>query len=186
VSEVSPPTLETERLLLRPFTEDDAEALHEAVYSNADVMRYMPGGIPRTLSQTQNVVDFFINHWELNGYGAWAVIQKSDQRFIGQCGLGFVSELQDVEVLYALAKDTWGHGLATEAAHASLRYGFSELQPGKIIALAAKENKASRRVMEKLGMTYRREVKLWKMKLAQYVLPRVEFYAGDVVYAIHE
>ncbi len=180
------PTLETARLMLRPFTEEDAEALHAAVYGDADVMRYMPGGIPRTLAQTQNVVDFFISHWTLNGYGAWAVIQKSDQRFIGQCGLNFVAELQDVEVLYALAKDTWGQGLATEAAHASMRYGFNKLALGKIIALAAKDNKASRRVMEKLGMTYRREVKLWKMKLAQYVLPRTEFYAGDVVYAIHE
>ena len=146
--------LETAHLLLRPFTADDAPLLHQAVYGNAAVMRYLPGGVPRTLEQTQQVIEFFTNHYQQHGFGAWVLVHQADGQFIGQCGLNRLPDDGEVEVFYAIAEPYWGQGLTTEAAEAVLGYGFERAALERIIALAVPENIASRRVMEKLGMRY--------------------------------
>lgn len=164
------PTIETDRLLLRPFTLEDAPALHEAVFGDEDVMLFLPPGIPGTLAKTQRVIDYYNDHWEQKGYGVFAVIHRADDRLIGQCGLNFVPEVQQTEVLYAIDKAYWGKELALEGARAVCRYGFYAKALTKIMALAAAENARSLRVIEKLGMDYRRDIKLWKMKLRMYMV----------------
>lgn len=178
-------TLETARLILRPVQEDDAAALQRAVYGDNDVLTYMPGsGLARTLHQTQNIVDYFVDHWERFNYGVWAVTENATMEVIGQCGLNFTPDLQETEVLYALAKSRWGEGYATEAAHAALRYGFDKLPLDKIVALVAHENSASIHVLEKLGMSYQKDVKLLKMKLQVYQIMRQHFKTGNAPYRV--
>jgi ribosomal-protein-alanine N-acetyltransferase len=174
-----PPTIETDRLLLRPFTLDDAEALHSAIFSDPDVMEFMPGGIPRAVKQTERVIEYYIDHWQQRDYGVWAVVHKEDDKLIGQAGLNFIDEISQTEVLYAFAKPYWAQGLATEAARASCRYAYrSDIGITKVIALVHPDNTYSKKVIDKLGMEYRREVKLWRMKLLMYVSTALTFQSG--------
>lgn len=177
-------TLETDRLILRPFEADDAGALHAAVYGDPVVMDFMPGRGPRLVKQVQNLIDYFTDHWDRFGYGAWALTEKDSGTLIGQCGLNYVADLQETEVLFALAQSAWGRGYATEAAHAALRYGFDKHVFDQIIALVAPENTASQRVIEKLHMQYQRNVKLAKMKLQLYQILRQDYKPGGAFFRI--
>ena len=147
-------TLETERLRLRPFTLDDVDDYYERISSDAAVMRYLPGGKPRQRPDSEWVVNYFMRHADLHGFGVWAVEEKDSQMLIGHAGLEYIPGAQDVEVAYTLAKAYWGRGLATEAAATSLSYGFEALNLPEIYGLAFPENVASQNVMRKLGMSY--------------------------------
>jgi ribosomal-protein-alanine N-acetyltransferase len=147
-------TLETERLRLRPFSLDDVDAYYERISSDAAVMRYLPGGKPRQRSDSQWVVGYFVRHAELHGFGVWAVEEKASGLFIGHAGLEYIPGAQEVEIAYTLGRAYWGRGLATEAAKASLRYGFESLNLPEIYGLAFTPNTASQNVMRKLGMVY--------------------------------
>jgi ribosomal-protein-alanine N-acetyltransferase len=181
-----PPTIETDRLLLRPFTLDDTEALHSAVFGDPDAMQFLPGGIPRTLKQTERVIQYYLDHWEQHGYGVWAVIHKDDDRLIGQCGLNFIEEINQTEVLYALAKPYWAQGLATEAARTACRYAYrSDVGITKVAALVHPDNTYSKKVIENLGMDYRRDIKLWSMKLQMYVGTPQTLHSGGSTFILH-
>src|SRR5690348_7482304 len=126
-----PRSIETRRLLLRPFTVEDTEALHTQVFGDPEVMEYLPGGIPRMLKQTERVIEYYTESWNQYGYSVWAMTLKDKGTLIGQCGLNFVDDLHQVEVLYALGKAYWGKGYAFEGAHAAMRYGFHQGGLGK-------------------------------------------------------
>lgn len=179
-------SIETERLILRPFTLDDVDNHHRAVYGDAGVMRYMPGGLPRTREQTERVIAYFMDHWDRHGFGAWAVVEQASGSLIGQCGLNTVPDTHplEVEVLYALAQSAWGQGFATEAARASLRYGFEQVRLDRIIALAAPDNAASRHVMDKLGMKYLGIRPYYHDKLATCEIRRAGFKAEEASYQV--
>ncbi len=164
--------IRTARLLLRPFSPQDAPALHAAVFGDDEAMRYMPPGSAIPLARVQSALEFHLSQWQERGYGVWAVTDPDSGLLMGQCGLSYLPELKRTEVLYALGRAHWGKGYATEAARAAVRYGFGEPGLTRIIALAAPENAASIGVMKKLGMAYRRDVKLWGMKLSMYAVPR--------------
>jgi RimJ/RimL family protein N-acetyltransferase len=163
------PRLDTQRLLLREFIPADLDRLAEML-SNPQVMRFMPGGGPAPRERAAAVLRNSGQEWQERGYGRWAVVPKVEATLIGWCGLGYVPELDEIEVLYLYDQPYWGRGFATEAACASLRYGFETLKLERIIALAVRENVASRRVMEKLGMTYERACHLWELDLVQYAI----------------
>jgi len=126
-----------------PFTPDDEAAYYHAVLSDPDVMRYLPSGLPLPKERTRPILQRFMDFWTQHGFGLWAVIHRADQKLIGHCGLQFIPETTDVEVAYALAKAYWGIGLAPEAAHAALRYGFEQLKLDQIVAVAMPQNAAS-------------------------------------------
>ncbi len=172
------PTLHTPRLTLRPFTPADLDRLAE-ILADPDVMRYMPGGQPMSRERAERNLQFILSHWEQYGYGWWAVLPKADGRLIGWCGLTFVKELDEVEVAYLLDKPYWKQGIASEAAHISLRYAFEELELDRVIALAHVENIASQRVMQKNGMVYEKEIHLWGLDLAYYAITREAFEQGE-------
>ncbi|MBX3064699.1 MAG: GNAT family N-acetyltransferase [Anaerolineae bacterium] len=146
--------LTTERLTLRPFTLDDLQDHHRAVFKDPDVMRYLPGGAPRTIDQSKKSTEYFVKHWAEHGYGLFAVIHRADDRLIGHCGLNVLKEDGSVEIAYAIAKPYWGQGLTTEASQAVVDHGFDVLKIAQIIGLAVPTNIASRRVMEKIGMKF--------------------------------
>ena len=100
------------------------KTIHSLIFADAEVMRYLPKRDLAPRERAERTIAFFNDHWSRCGYGVWAVTDKITGEFIGHCGLNFVPEAEEVEVLYALRKDHWGQGIATEAARASVRFGI--------------------------------------------------------------
>ena len=148
------PTVETERLRLRVWSDDDREQF-AALNADPDVMRYMGRRLDRAGSDA--LIDRIVEGWAANGFGLWAVERRSDGRFIGFVGLSRPSFeapfMPAVEVGWRLARDAWGFGYATEGGRASLRHGFEEIGLEEIVSLTSVINERSRRVMERLAMT---------------------------------
>jgi RimJ/RimL family protein N-acetyltransferase len=149
----SGPTLQTERLVLRRWRYDDVAQL--AVFNaDPDVMRFYVS--TNTLEQTANLVERFEDHFEEHGFGIWALEARQGGPLLGFTGLTNVPIEADftpaVEIAWRLGKEHWGNGYATEAARASLAFGFAELGLEEIVAMAVPANIASLAVMERIGM----------------------------------
>lgn len=129
--------LETDRLLLRRFTEEDVDAVF-AMRSDADVMRYIRAAQTRR-GEAESWINLVSSRWETDKVGFCAVIEKSSNRFAGWCGLWRLRETNEIEVGYALIKDFRGLGYAVEASKACLIYGFNELDLTEIVAVASPE-----------------------------------------------
>ena len=145
----------TERLILRPWTPEDFEPFAKL---NADprVREYFPSVLSTEESNAQAAkISLFIQE---NGWGLWAVSVPGVAKFIGFIGLSQVSFTAPftpaVEVGWRLAHEHWGKGYATEGAMAALKYGFETLKLKEIVSFTSVENRASRAVMEKIGMTH--------------------------------
>jgi RimJ/RimL family protein N-acetyltransferase len=152
--------LETERLLLRRLVMSDLDALF-AFYSDPDVIRYIPDA-PRTYEETKEELEWFMNgHPRFPALGLWATIYKETGKFIGRCGLlpSTIDEQNEVEVAFALSKEYWGKGLATEAALGIVQYAFETLKLSRLICLIEHENRASIHVATKIGMAFEKEGK---------------------------
>jgi len=144
--------LDTERINLRQFTEDDVDRMHE-IYSDINVMRYVGMGITLNKEQTHKLLGLWINEYYKNwGYGIWAVEDKSSGELIGQCGFNNLPEKTGVEIAYFFSKDYWNKGYATETASKTLEYGFGKLGFQTIFALTYPQNTASVNVLTKIGM----------------------------------
>ena len=165
--------LETERLFLRKFNENDIEAVF-AMRSDADVMRFIRE--PQTSrSEAESWIRLVSSRWETDKIGFCALFEKSSGRFVGWCGLWRLKETDETEVGYALIREFRGRGYAVEASEAFLNYGFETLNLKEIVAVARPENRASRRVMERLGMTYDYTGKFYERDLVHYSITREEF-----------
>jgi RimJ/RimL family protein N-acetyltransferase len=151
------PTLKTERLTLREWRDDDLDAL-AAINADPEVMRYILDGSVRDRQHTAERMKKWQRDWQQNGFGLFAVETSDAGTFIGWAGLAvpdFLPEvLPAVEIGWRLDRRYWGHGYATEAARAALRFGFAEAGLERVVSIRHVENERSRRVMEKLGMTY--------------------------------
>jgi RimJ/RimL family protein N-acetyltransferase len=147
--------LETERLILRQFTEDDVENLVE-LDSDPDVMRYLNGGMvtPREMVEHEILPRFLSYHERYDGFGVWAAMEKASGAFIGWFSLRPHDESRhnEVELGYRLRRSAWGQGYATEGAQALIRKDFTALGVQRVTANTYEHNTASRRVMEKVGM----------------------------------
>ena len=150
---MSAAAVETERLRLRRIAPGDHDPYFQKIYADDAVMRTLPFGAAIDRDVFERVVQsLMIDPWNEHGFGPWLVERRDDGQLLGHCGLRYWPGSDDVEVLYALARDAWDRGYATEAARASVAYGFQELGLARIIAAILPENTASRRVLEKLGM----------------------------------
>ena len=162
--------LETERLLLREYVEQDAEAFFK-LNSNPEVIRFVPDKPVLNVEQArQLLVDHPIADYRKHGFGRGACILKSNGEQIGFAGLKYLEELGEVDVAYRLMPAHWGLGLATEAALASVRYGFADLGLKRIIGLVMPENVASVRVLEKAGLRYSETVTFWEHQFSKYTV----------------
>lgn len=145
--------IETPRLLLRRFTENDA-ALVYLLNADPEVTRYTLDPV-KDLVQAKEILDrAILPQYSLYSHGRWAVHTKPDLAFIGWCGLKTRPELNEVDLGYRYMQSAWGKGYASEAAFASLEYGFKRLGLERIVGRALTGNLASVRVLEKCGMTY--------------------------------
>ncbi len=155
--------LETERLVLRRFTPDDAELLVE-LDSDPEVMRYLSGGpaTPREVIEGEVLPRFLASYERAEGYGFWAAIEKTSGAFVGWFGFNPHDEVGagEVSLGYRLRRSAWGQGYATEGARALIRKGFEELGARWVFATTYEYNMASRRVMERLGMRHVRSFRL--------------------------
>lgn len=163
--------IETERLLIRPFELDDAEQIH-AVWSDPEVMRWIPSGPLPTLDATRQKIQRFLAHQAAHGFSLWPVRERATGRIVGDRGLLLIGWTgPEVELAYRFGRASWGQGYATEAAGACLRYGFEVLVLERIIAVTDPTHVASRRVMEKNGLR--------RVGLAQYYGKELVKYVRD-------
>jgi RimJ/RimL family protein N-acetyltransferase len=148
--------LETDRLLLRRFTQDDVDHL-VALDSDPEVLRFVTGGPPTPREEIeQELLPAFLRHYERGErYGFWAAIEKSTGEFLGWFHFRHLEGAgpDDAELGYRLRRAAWGRGYGTEGARALVRKGFTELGVRRVVASAAAANTASRRVMEKAGLS---------------------------------
>ncbi len=147
--------LETNRLIMRPFEERDAEGLF-LLDSNPDVMKYVGGVVSTKIEQSQQMIEFIQKQYKENGVGRLAVIEKSTNTLIGWSGLKYLtSEINGMKNVYELGyrflPEYWGKGYATETARAALNYAFNEIKTDMVYAMAVTENTGSNRVLQKLG-----------------------------------
>ncbi len=169
--------IETERLLIRPFRPSDAEAIFET-WGDPEAMRWIPSGAHPDVETSRQRIGRFIEHQERHGFSLWPVIEKATGRILGDCGLILVEwKGPDVELAYRFGRAAWSKGYATEAAAASLRYGFDVAGLDQIIAVTHPDHVASRRVMEKNGMQFAGTARLYGMELVRYVRTRADFEA---------
>jgi RimJ/RimL family protein N-acetyltransferase len=161
--------LDTERLILRRFTAADEDDLLE-LDADPEVMRYLSGGrpTPRRLIHDEilpRIIGYYDRH---PGFGSWALVEKFTGAFVGWIALRPPEGkgIEDVELGYRLRRSAWGKGYATEAARTLVRKGFAELGVERVFATTYQDNLASRRVMEKLGMTLVRCFRLTPADLA--------------------
>lgn len=166
----------TPRLTLRGFTSDDLEPL-QAILSDRDVLRYFPRTEPWTLEMVEEWVDRHYTHWSDHGFGWFALEHREKNELIGWCGLGVLDDTQEVEVLYLLTKPFWGNGLATEAAKWCVEDAFCNLDLDLVIGLTHPENIASRRVLEKIGMSFTNKARYFDMDCFRYTIDRDQFEA---------
>jgi len=162
--------LETDRLLLREYVEDDAEAFFR-LNSDPEVLRFVPDASFTNVEQARKVLLAHpIADYRKYGFGRCACILKSTGEQIGFAGLKYLEELSEVDLAFRLMRAHWDFGLATEAAIASVRFGFANLALKSIIGLVMPENSASVRVLEKTGLRLSGTVRYRAIEFAKYVI----------------
>jgi RimJ/RimL family protein N-acetyltransferase len=167
------PTLETERLKLRMWRNEDFEPFAQ-MCADQDVMRYLGWKILDRLEAWRNMA-FHVGHWHLRGFGHWAVEEKSSGNFIGRLGFLDPEGWPAFEIGWTLARESWGKGYATEGARRALQYAFNELDKSHVISLIHPENKNSIRVAERLGEKEEGKTVLFGHDVLIYGIDRQDF-----------
>jgi ribosomal-protein-alanine N-acetyltransferase len=148
----------TDRLILRRMEAEDWAA-QLRLDGDPRVMATL-GGL-RPPERTQAYAEEQARHWAEHGFGWWALLDRETEELVGRGGIRFI-ELEEadrpVEVGYALVPERWGEGLATEVAREAVHVGREVLGLDRIVGLALPTNTASRRVLEKVGLEYRRDI----------------------------
>jgi RimJ/RimL family protein N-acetyltransferase len=174
---MSIPTIKTDRLVLRPFMEEDNEPLYH-ILQETDILRYFPNPTAPSRERVQLLISNQLKHWEHHNLGWWAVESDVERKLIGWCGLQFLPETMEHEVGFLLSKSCWGKGLATKGAKASLLYGFGKLGLKTIIGITHPDNHRSQRVIEKLGMTLTARTRYFGMDCYRYSIDRPDFVSN--------
>ena len=151
------PAVETKRLILRPFREDDVDAMAQ-LFANPDFMRFSLG-VYTERQQTMAFLEKVIGWDRANMPSQFAVVPRSGNAVIGYCGFFHHAEIPgETEIGYRLHPGYWNRGLITEAARAVRDHAFADLGLPRLISLVHPENIPSRRVAEKSGMKMEKEI----------------------------
>lgn len=165
----APRRVETSRLVLRPFSAADHPA-YARITADGETMRFIGEGKPNTEGSAWRTIMVFLGHWEMLGYGMWAVTLK-DGTLIGQAGFIDVHGWPGFELAYLLGREHWGKGYAFEAAQAAHRIAFEELKKERVISLIRPANAASIKLATRLGAVHE---------------GRIEFLGGDAEVYVHQ
>ena len=153
--------IQTERLTLQKATFDDAEFIFQLLNDPSFIDNIVDKGI-RTLDDAKNYIQqSLIDSYNTNGFGLYITRLKSDNTPIGLCGLLKREELEWPDVGYALLPEFVGYGYATEAAKASMDYGFKALGMNKIVAITSFKNESSMKVLEKVGLKREKVIEIY-------------------------
>ncbi|HTD06321.1 GNAT family N-acetyltransferase [Undibacterium sp.] len=153
-------TIQTERLLLRAFTADDAEAYYP-LCAIPEVIRYV-GNKPMTSVEEvrAGLLEGPVNDYAKYGFGRFAVIWKETGQLIGFSGLKYMPPFAEVELGYRLLPEFWGQGLASEAGKASISFARESLNLTRLIAIVHPDNQGSANVVRKLGFAIDKQVRM--------------------------
>ena len=169
--------IESERLRIRPFEpEDDAEPLFE-LWGNAEAMRFVrpaSANVDEVRERLEGMLESNRSaEWSRNGWGIWALEEHESGRLVGLVGLfPLARKGPEIELAYHVVPSRWGRGYATEAGEAVLDAAWRETDLDHVVAVAFEENRASTRVMEKLGMTYEGPTTYLEHELVRYSIAR--------------
>jgi RimJ/RimL family protein N-acetyltransferase len=165
------PRLTTDRLLMRGFKPDDFEAYAEMM-GDADVSRHLMDGRPLSRAEAWRQMAMFIGHWELRGFGLWAVEERATGRFIGRIGCLMPEGFPAFEIAYTLTRSAWGKGYAREGAAAALGYARNTLKRTEIASIIRPANAPSIRVAESLGAVAGETVEFFNAPSVIYWYPK--------------
>jgi RimJ/RimL family protein N-acetyltransferase len=142
--------LETERLNLRMFREDDLER-YAAICADTEVTRYLSDGKALTRAEAWRQMAMIIGHWQLRGYGIWAVEERKSKDLVGRIGFFNPEGWPGFELGWVLGREHWGKGYASEGARRAMDYAFTDMNREHVISLIHPDNRGSIRVAERIG-----------------------------------
>ncbi len=166
--------IETERLILRMFREEDFED-YAKIFSHPEVLHFIGDGKAMTRSQAWMSMASIFGHWQLRGYGILAVEERASKIVIGRIGFLNPEGWPGFELGWILNRTYWGKGYATEGAKALLDYGFRELKRDRIVSLIHPGNIKSIRVAENLGETLQSKTEVYRKEVLVYGINRETF-----------
>ena len=152
-------TIATERLVLRMFRESDLDA-YARMCADAEVMRYIGDGHTLSRDEAWRNMALIIGHWQLRGFGLWAVEERRTGVLVGRVGCWQPEGWPGLEVGWALTGEFWGKGYATEAALQAIDFAFNHLGQDRVISLIQPENSDSIAVALRLGMNFERYARI--------------------------
>jgi RimJ/RimL family protein N-acetyltransferase len=173
---VAIPELETERLLLRAWRESDFEA-YARICANPEVMRFL-GGKAYTRLEAWRHMAYIVGHWQLRGFGHWAVEERASGAFVGRIGVQDPEGWPGFEIGWTIAKECWGRGYATEGARRVLAHVFTDMGREHVISLIHPDNVASLAVARHLGETLEGEATVMGIDVHVYGISRERWLAG--------
>ena len=168
------PSLETERLNMRPFSRHDLDPFTEII-ADVEVIQYATyTGDVMSRAQVWNWLCLMIGHWYMRGFGIWAVEEKATGKLIGRIGLQFLDWYDDVELVWMLKKSAWGKGFAAEGARAAIIYGFNTLDLQRMTSVIHTVNEPSIRLAERLGMIFERQIERQEIQFLEFSLNNMD------------
>ncbi|MDT5157698.1 MAG: hypothetical protein QOH51_2055 [Acidobacteriota bacterium] len=153
------------------FREGDFEQ-YASIMTDAEVTRHLGDGRPLAREDAWRQMAMLLGHWELKGYGMWAVEEASTRRLAGRIGFFNPEGWPGFELGWVLGREFWGRGFATEGARRALEFAFVELGREHVISLIRPENLASIRVAERLGERLERSTELFGKEVLVYGIDR--------------
>ena len=151
------PSLETARLELHPWQRHDIDALH-SLWTDPGVRRWLWDDEIISREQAEAAVLESIRNADEHGVGMWCVRMRGQEELAGFCGFRFIEDTRSVELMFGFAPAYWGRGLATEASRAALVYAFAAGALPVVYGRTDAPNRASARLLERLGMRFDREI----------------------------
>jgi RimJ/RimL family protein N-acetyltransferase len=164
------PTLATERLVMRGFTQADFPA-YAAMMADPETTRHLGDGRALSAADAWRQMAMFAGHWVLRGFGVWAVEERATGAFVGRVGCMEPHGYPDFELAYTIARPFWGRGYASEAARAALAYARGELRRDRVISIIRPANARSIRVAEGLGAVREGAVEFFGAPADVYAYP---------------
>jgi len=164
-------TLQTERLILRMFREEDFEQ-HARICADPEVTRFLGEGRPLSRFEAWRSLAAILGHWQLRGYGPWAVEERATGKLIGRIGFFYPEGWPDFELGWVLGREFWGKGYAGEGARRALAYAFTEMGRDHVISLIHPDNTGSIKVAERLGETIEGQTELFDHSVLIYGIRR--------------
>ncbi len=171
---IAPQNLQTERLVLRHFSDSDIDSLHE-LWTGPDVRKFLWEGEKISREKTAEIISESGRLLDKEGTGLWAVEDTDKNQLIGFGGYWYFFEPPQLQILYGLHPEHWGTGLATELTRRLIDYGFETLNLSRVVGSTDKPNISSQRVMEKAGMVFLKRDRKRRMDMLTYLITRDEW-----------